>query len=126
MTEMITSWMLAIIFLASGGLMCWLGVYLSKKAKAMAAHANFCEKLLNAFEQDIAQSPACCRSIAYLLDDRSRCECFRCRQQRGEKITEESQMQATALQERAARRFRSVVDGESRVGLSDPRQRTRT
>ena len=103
-------WILFTSFVAAGVL--WgLSAYLKNKALFISIRADAYDSLLNAFREDISQSSACCRSIVHLLGDGSRCECFRCRQERGEVVTEQSQMQAEAVQERAAKRFGAIVDG---------------
>jgi hypothetical protein len=103
---------LLIVVVSIGGacfLFC-IGSRLEKKGQSINVQCDRAESILNAFKTDIAESPACCASIVSLLGKDARCECFRCRTERGESVTEESQGRAEVIQEMAAKRFSEIVD----------------
>ena len=105
---MFSIWIMSSLALAC--FLAWVGARLITKGHSLLTHCDDEEALLNSFQQDRHGSPACCRSLVHLLGPESRCECFRCRAERGERATEESQRQAEELQEKAAQRFAAHLD----------------
>jgi hypothetical protein len=102
--------LIAVVFICGGCFLYWIGSRLEKKGQSINVQCDRFEATLNAFKTDIAESPACCASIVSLLGEKERCECFRCRTERGESVTEESQGRAEVIQEMAAKRFSEIVD----------------
>jgi hypothetical protein len=53
-------------------------------------------------------SKNCCSGIVHILGEDMRCQCRRCRQERGEPVTEETEQQAAALSAEARAKYQEV------------------
>ncbi len=86
-----------ILVLCGVSLLC-VGRWCLCRADQLTAQADRLQVELNAFIADHERSSFCCRSIVYLLGEACVCECFYCRRERNEPVTEESQAMAKRIQ----------------------------
>lgn len=92
------SFAISFALVSVGALLFWLGRYLTRRGDEYNRRADDLQRHLDAFIANAQASPFCCKSIAYRLCSPTRCECFVCRNDRGESVTEATQTLAEQVQ----------------------------
>ena len=105
----VTPW---IILVPIGAGMLWLARYFREKASTLGQRADRAQIDLNQFEFDQKASHYCCKSLVSYLGPEARCECFACKAERKEPVTQESQVRAAEVQEQACRAWSKAVFGK--------------
>src|SRR3954462_10587841 len=101
------------VVLAVLGLVCLgLGRHWRRRGERLLAYADARQRTLDVFIADRQVSAFCCKSIVYRLGPTARCECFACRRERGEPVTEATQEAAGMVQQSAMQADLAAWEGE--------------